>query len=143
MRHPIDRRQQRRLADQQERHRRPAAGLEIQQQPQGLERLAAVQQVGLVDGHHRVPALLGIGGQEPLDAADARLQAGVCAARAGAVEFVGQIGQQIGGRHLRKDEVDKGVKSSPSAPRSMVVTRVLPTPDGPASSAAPRRFSTA
>ena len=37
----------------------------------------------------------------------------------------------------------KGLKFSPNISRSMFVSSVLPTPDGPANNAPPRRFSTA
>ena len=79
----------------------------IQQQPQSLERLHAFQQMGLVDHQHGVPPLLAVGGQEPLDSANADLQAGVEGCRLGAVQFIGQIGEQFLRRHLRKAEADQ------------------------------------
>ena len=81
-----------------------AVRLEVQQQPQRLERLHAVEQMGFVDRDHRVASLLAIGRQESFDAANARLYV-VCLERAiAAVQFIGQVGQQLGRRHLRKHQ---------------------------------------
>ena len=103
----------------------------------------AFEKLGFVDGHDRVLALRRVGRQEPLDPADARLHVGGLGGLSGAVEFIGQVGQQIGRRHLRKDQMHERRALLAQHAAQHGRQRVLPEPEGPANSAAPRRFSMA
>ena len=82
--------------------------------------------------------------QKLLDPADALVRRRGRRGVAAPSQFVGQVGQQLGGGHLREDEVDdRGEGLGRASSAAWLTSSVLPVPDAPASSAPPRRFSMA